>query len=138
MTVKQKEKLIHILLDYFRRKYPPLNHLEQRKTAYREFFVLEARKRAKKGSELGQIERILGSFPFEFDACSAKKDDQDHILFFNFSFRLDEHIFWGVLELNNDGIHISEFDTSNGLEKSNFSLIDEDRLNQFANWLALM
>jgi hypothetical protein len=138
MTVKQKEKLIHILLDYFRRKYPPMNHLEQRKNAYSEYAVLEPRRRAKKGSELGQIERTLaGSFPVEIDACGAKKDDQDHILFFNFSFRLEEHIFWGVLELSNDGIYISEIDVSNGFEKSNFSLIDEVYLDQFADWLHL-
>ena len=138
MTVNKKQELIHILLEYFRRKYPPLNHLEQRKTAYSEYFILEPRRRAKKDSALGQIERILaGSFPVEIDACGAKKDDQDHILFFNFSFRLEEHIFWGVLELSNDGIYISEFDVSNGLEKSNFSLIDEVYLGQFANWLKL-
>jgi hypothetical protein len=138
MTVKQKEKLIHILLNYFRRKYPPLNHLEQRKIAYSEYAVLEQSTRAKKSSALGKIERALaGSFPVEIDACGAKKDDQDHILFFNFSFRLEEHIFWGVLELSDDGVCISEFDVSNGLEKSNFSLLDEVYLDQFADWLNL-
>lgn len=134
----EKEALIKTFVEFFTRKYPPVEYQKQRELAHHEFFKLEPNKRAAPDSVLGIIERQLaGSLRVEIDAIGAKKDRSDYILFFEFSFRFsNDWLVWAVLELSDSGLFISNLNSAKDDVRGDFSWFDAEQLKVFRNHLA--
>jgi hypothetical protein len=135
--MKEKENLTKIFIEFFARKCPPNKYKKQREIAYHEFFKLQPNKRADPNSVLGIIERQLaGSLRVEIDATDAKIDGDDRILFFHFSYRFqDDWLVWGVLELSDTGVFISNLKSAKDDVRDDFSWLNIERLGFFENHL---
>jgi hypothetical protein len=131
-----KQNISELLCAYFYRKYPPLSHRAERQAAHQELLKLTGGKRAALNSEIDKIERSLaGSLPVEIDACEAKKQGSDYVMFFEFSLRLKEGLVWGVFELSDSGVFMTNINALDNNENKNFNWMDADYLGKLKFWL---
>ena len=131
-----KQNISELLCSYFYRKYPPSNHCVKRQAAHQEFLKITGCNRPAPNSEINKIERSLaGSLPVEVDACEAKKQGSDYVMFFEFSLRLKEGLVYGVFELSDDGVFMTNINAIDNNENKNFDWLNVGYLSKFQLWL---
>jgi hypothetical protein len=129
------KKIREILADYFTSKNNLIQYFE-RDLAYHEFHKTTNQKNPKEDIKLGYIvHKLSRSSTIEMDMCGAKKQGNEYVLFFEFSFRLNSNLIAGEFEAGDDGVHLGKINCFSDFERIDFTWLDEQHLHNFRKWL---
>ena len=69
------------------------------------------------------------------DMCGAKKQGNEYVLFFEFTFRLSSNLIAGEFEAGDDGVHLGNINYFSDFKRIEFTWRDEQQQHNFRKWL---